>query len=165
MKGYTIQHSIELLEKEAGSGSGGASTASEVSFDNTDTGLVATNVQSAISELAISRYFPTDANEHRIGDNLYIKKCAGESLASGEEVLIAGVTGDLLAAYGYVSESRYKFTINTYLDSNNSAQVFQTIESGDISIQTGTGFRGAYCIYVIYTKAAASDAKSTRKKK
>lgn len=51
MKGYTIQHSIELLERQAGSGSGGASTASEVSFDNTGTGLVATNVQSAISEV------------------------------------------------------------------------------------------------------------------
>ena len=51
MKGYTIQHSIELLEKQAGSGSGGASTAAQVSFDNTGTGLVATNVQSAISEV------------------------------------------------------------------------------------------------------------------
>lgn len=51
MKGYTIQHSIELLEKEAGSGSGGASTAAQVSFDNTGTGLVATNVQGAITEL------------------------------------------------------------------------------------------------------------------
>lgn len=51
MKGYTIQHSIELLEKEAGSGSGGASTAAQVSFDNTGTGLVATNVQTAITEV------------------------------------------------------------------------------------------------------------------
>ena len=51
MKGYTIQKSIELLEKKAGSGSGGASTAAEVSFDNTGTGLASTNVQTAISEV------------------------------------------------------------------------------------------------------------------
>lgn len=53
MKGYTIQHSIDLLEKavENSGGSGGASTASEVSYDNTTSGLVATNVQAAIDEL------------------------------------------------------------------------------------------------------------------
>lgn len=50
MKGYTIQNSIELLEKKAGSGSG-ASSASNVSFDNTGTGLAATNVQGAITEV------------------------------------------------------------------------------------------------------------------
>lgn len=60
MKGYTIQHSIELLEKEAGSGSGGASTASEVSFNNSGTGLVATNVQSAIGELVARDSFGSD---------------------------------------------------------------------------------------------------------
>ena len=158
------------MEKNAtGGGSGGSTSADKVSFDNTGTGLVAANVQNAISEvnsnlnIALSGLFPSDTQEHQIGANLFVKKCAGESLASGEEVLIAGVTGDLIAAFGYVSESRYKFTVNTYIDANNSAQVFQTVESGDISIQTGTAFRSAYCIYVIYTKAA-SEAKKTRKK-
>lgn len=51
MKGYTIQNSIDLLEKNAGSGSGGASSAANVSFDNTGTGLSATNVQSAVEEV------------------------------------------------------------------------------------------------------------------
>lgn len=51
MKGYTIQHSIELLEKNGGSGSGGASTAAQVSYDNTSSGLSGTNVQSAIDEV------------------------------------------------------------------------------------------------------------------
>ena len=72
MKGYTIQHSIELLEKQAGSGSGGASTAAQVSFDNTGTGLVATNVQSAIGEVNtkaddISGRFNYSATEKVIG--------------------------------------------------------------------------------------------------
>lgn len=51
MKGYTIQNSIDLLEKNAGSGSGGASSADDVTFDNTGTGLSATNVQSAVEEV------------------------------------------------------------------------------------------------------------------
>lgn len=55
MKGYTIQHSIDLLEKAVennGGGSSGASTAADVTYDNTTSGLVATNVQAAIDEVA-----------------------------------------------------------------------------------------------------------------
>ena len=51
MRGYTIQNSINLLEKEKGGGAGGTSSAADVSFDNTGTGLAATNVQSALSEI------------------------------------------------------------------------------------------------------------------
>ena len=52
MKGYTIQHSIDLLEKqvEAG-GSGGSTTAENVSYDNTSSGLTADDGQEAIDEL------------------------------------------------------------------------------------------------------------------
>lgn len=53
MKGYTIQNSIRLLEKEEnGGGSGGATTAANVTYDNTTSGLTATNVQAAIDEVA-----------------------------------------------------------------------------------------------------------------
>ncbi len=53
MKGYTIQHSIELLEEEVknGGGSGGPTTAENVSYDNTDSGLTAETVQAAIDEI------------------------------------------------------------------------------------------------------------------
>ena len=56
MKGYTIQHSIDLLEKavETGGGSGGGGTAADVSYSNTSSGLVATNVQTAIDEVNTS---------------------------------------------------------------------------------------------------------------
>ena len=58
MRGYTIQNSINLLEK--GGGAGGASSAAGVSFDNTGTGLAATNVQTALGELdARSKYSTT----------------------------------------------------------------------------------------------------------
>lgn len=54
MKGYTIQHSIDLLEKavENGGGSGGGSTAADISYDNTSSGLTADDVQEAIDEIA-----------------------------------------------------------------------------------------------------------------
>lgn len=51
MKGFTIQHSIDLLEKNGGGGGGGATSASEVSYDNTSSGLTADDVQEAIDEV------------------------------------------------------------------------------------------------------------------
>lgn len=54
MDKYTIQASIENLEKKvnSGGGGGGASSAANVSYDNTQSGLTATNVQAAIDEVA-----------------------------------------------------------------------------------------------------------------
>lgn len=53
MKGYTINESIDLLEKAVaiGGGGGGASTAADISYDNTSSGLTADDVQEAIDEL------------------------------------------------------------------------------------------------------------------
>lgn len=52
MKGYTIQKSIDLLEKEIEKGGTGAGDASDISYDNTGSGLTADNVQTAIDEIA-----------------------------------------------------------------------------------------------------------------
>lgn len=53
MKGFTIQNSIDLLEKNANGGGGsGTTSAANVSYDNTTSGLTATNVQAAIDEVA-----------------------------------------------------------------------------------------------------------------
>lgn len=52
MKGYTIQNSIDLLERGGSGSSGGASTAADISYDNTTSGLTATDVQAAIDEVA-----------------------------------------------------------------------------------------------------------------
>lgn len=51
MRGFTIQNSIDLLEKNGGGGSPVAPTASDVSYDNTSSGLTADTVQEAIDEL------------------------------------------------------------------------------------------------------------------
>ena len=62
MKGYTIQNSITLLEKEVkNGGSGGSTTAAGVSYDNTTSGLTATDVQAAIDEIV--NEMPTTATE------------------------------------------------------------------------------------------------------
>lgn len=53
MKKYTIQASIDALEKKIENGGGsGASDAANVSYDNTVSGLTASNVQAAIDEVA-----------------------------------------------------------------------------------------------------------------
>ena len=52
MRGFTIQNSIDLLEKNGGGGSPVAPTASDVSYDNTSSGLTADTVQEAIDELS-----------------------------------------------------------------------------------------------------------------
>lgn len=67
MKGYTIQHSIELLEKNAGNGGGGASSAANVSYDNTSSGLAADDVQEAIDELAGKKPINIGSTETQIG--------------------------------------------------------------------------------------------------
>lgn len=69
MKGYTIQHSIELLEKNTGNGGSGASTAADVSYDNTSSGLTADDVQEAIDELntSIKDGHVYSTTEHYVG--------------------------------------------------------------------------------------------------
>ena len=53
MKGFTIQNSIDLLEKAVESGSGGT-TAASVTYDNTTSHLTADDVQEAIDEIVAS---------------------------------------------------------------------------------------------------------------
>lgn len=54
MKGYTIQGSIDRLEKIVGDGLGtsGGGSAGDITYDNTESGLLSTTVQGAIDELA-----------------------------------------------------------------------------------------------------------------
>lgn len=52
MKGYTIQNSIDLLEKNSGGGGEPQTvTAGAVTYDNTSSGLTADDVQEAIDEV------------------------------------------------------------------------------------------------------------------
>lgn len=52
MKGFTIQHSIDLLEKKVDQGfKSGSGSADNITYDNTSSGLSGTNVQTAIDEI------------------------------------------------------------------------------------------------------------------
>ena len=180
MKGYTIQHSIELLEKKAGSGSG-ASTASQVSFDNTGTGLDATNVQEALVELetnvsaiiSVAALYPTDSVEHRIGDNLFIKHYSGASLSQEYTILEAEFPHTILHSYGQVTSSKvgetgYRYPINQFQSATAGYEaavlgVPGADDSYSLQLYADDALRGAYDVYVVYSKAT-SEAKKTKKK-
>lgn len=148
MKGYTIQHSIELLEKQAGSGSG-ASTASEVSFDNTGTGLVATNVQGAIAE--VNGKFPSKV----------IVPFTDVTMPLGTPVIIsqALAVGTIQSITGSFVVDGYTYSIpdiNFRVDVTPDKELQITAPSNAMSGISGT--------IIIEHVPAASEAKSTRKK-
>lgn len=161
MKGYTIQNSINLLEKN-GTGGGGSTSAANVTFDNTGTGLAASNVQSALTEILTKIFvWPSDNNEHLINDNVYIRRFTGETL-TGDDVLIEAFDGDLLFSFGYVSGAVYKFPVNLALDTDNRSDIYVNVSSGNINIEAGASLRSAYEVYLIYRK---NNTNRTRKKK
>lgn len=164
MKGYTIQNSINLLEKEKGGGAGGASSADNISYDNTTSGLSAITVQTAIDELAaMDKYYPMDAIEHQIGNNLFIKHFSGDT-TTGDVTIMEAFTGNLLHSYGYCSGAVYRFPLGTHVPgSNTSSDVYQVVESGNVNFETGTDSRLHYDIWVVYAKA--TEPTRTRKKK
>lgn len=178
MKGYTIQNSIELLEKKAGSGSGGASTAAEVSFDNTGTGLVATNVQTAVSEVnsnvgELSGRFDYSTNEKAIGKwldgtTLYEKTFTGTTASDTTATKIADTGSDTVirAFSGLVGGVR---EINSYLDNlSNSVTWISSLNANELyNIATGAIFQSKdYYVTVHYTKPApVTNTRSKKSKK
>ena len=172
MKGYTIQHSIDLLEKkvEAG-GSGGSTTAESVSYDNTSSGLTADDVQEAIDELHtaignIDTLVHYSTTETKIGtfDGLdYYAKIlklpaavelpiSGAWTASGVSVPEGGtyISLTLVALYGGGS-------IGVYVNAGTGAISFANIQKvGAITLAADTP------VLVTYTKAAP--VSNTRKK-
>lgn len=174
MKGYTIQHSIELLEKQAGSGSGGASTASEVSFDNTGTGLVATNVQTALGELDTRDIYSTI--ETKIGTyngkDLFRKIVNVTGFTSDQAIVANQIYFGTLAISDYVSgvDDCFADILHSYIDTGTTKRsfIFQQYEpdAGNMTLGTLYERTNVNAVLVLeYTKAAASEAKSTRKKK
>ena len=174
MKGYTIQHSIELLERQAGSGSGGASTASEVSFDNTGTGLVATNVQSALAEVSARDNYSTDEIAiGKVGDDiLYRKYVVTGALPNATNKKVAHNISNLKMLYS-VSGVAKDTSSNAYVPlpmtlsyQTLAAALLVVVDNTDIALDTGTDLSGFNESVVVleYTKTA-SEAKTTRKKK
>ena len=175
MKGYTIQHSIDLLEKavENGGGSGGASTAADVSYNNTSSHLTADDVQEAIDEVVnmipsiptIPDYFPQDNLEHSLGNNLYIRRFVADGITDGEITLVEALDGDLIASYGFIVGTTYTFPINMVIDTNNYSEVYKVNANNNINLSGGTNLRGAYEIYLIYRKNPTTEQSTRAKKK
>ena len=164
MKGYTIQHSIELLERQAGSGSGGASTAAQVSFDNTGTGLVATNVQGALTEINSKPTEIYSATETLIGkwlnEDLYRRVYDLESDLAISPSAFVSTTIDATAMKNLINVR------GIYSTGATSYPLLGTIADGVVKLQSErNGESGASCRYIIveYTKIA-SNSKSRSKK-
>jgi len=169
MKGYTIQNSIDLLEKNGG-GSGGASSAADVSFDNTGTGLSGTNVQSVIEEVdtKITNMETYSTTETLIGT--YLGEPLYRMVISFNESLVVtmnaawvdtGVTLDFikeltrLTCLGGVNGFVWNI-LSGFINSNKL-----TLTS---VVNGGSGTAGVKEVVLEYTKVAATTTK-TRKKK
>lgn len=106
-KTYKLNSQGQWVEQTNGSGGGGASSADQVSYDNTDSGLTATNVQDAIDEL-----HDTDETQ----DNTLVE-LSGENANQQLEIDYAINTGakNLLAYNEYApgAVNGVTYTINT----------------------------------------------------
>lgn len=184
MKGYTIQHSIDLLEKqvEAG-GSGGSTTAESVSYDNTSSGLTADDVQEAIDELkgdipGLAQYGANySATEHVVGTWLdgttpvYEKTFDCGALPTNTSKNVAHGITDLayvISINGTAFMSNAGLTIPLpYVHYNALGNCVEVkVEGNNIVIRDGnTGYGDFSQSYVTlrYTKAAAQ--ANTRSKK
>ena len=178
MKGYTIQNSIELLEKavENGSGSGGASTAADVSYDNTSSHLTADDVQEAIDEInaKIPPAVEYSTTEHVIGKWLdgsilyektidtgeipnYQDKSVAHGISNlGNVVGISGVANNPTSGY---------FAPLPYVQNDVTYQIAIYVDDTNIHVVTGRDMSAYSVSYVTlrYTKAV-TEAKTTRKK-
>ena len=185
MKGYTIQHSIELLEEEVknGGGSGGSTTAANVSYDNTDSGLTAETVQAALDEIdgnvdtlstavnTMASKFVISGTEHVVGKwlddrDIYEKAyttTASITLASQTWTTMTGVELDnpdiIVSASIYPKEAAGIHNCNPVMASYDTDGVLKALNFRNASISCDAGT----IVVVRYVKTAP--VTNTRKKK
>lgn len=173
MKGYTIQNSINLLEKNGTGGGGGSTTAAKVSYDNTASGLSGATVQAAIDELAEEvpvLYASTEKQIGKLSDNtpVYEKSIylTGADLPSSGvgKVIPVDNGASVLNIGGTVSFSDEIIDINSYVTNSFFSSCRHIISENNLALlvtftgKTCTGVRVTYQ----YTKPATTN---TRKKK
>lgn len=169
MKGYTIQNSIDLLEKNGG-GSGGASSAANVSFDNTGTGLNASNVQTAIGELDARDIYTT--NEEVIGKwidgrPIYRKVVDIGALPNNTHKEVAHNIADLdlvIRLYG-CAKSTNAFAVLPYVTvEDGNYQIALEITTTDVVVWTDYD-RSAYSGHAVVEYLKTPPTANTRKSK
>lgn len=166
MKGYTIQNSIDLLEKN-GSGGSSATTAADVTFDNTGTGLVATNVQGALEEINGKPEHVYSSNETVVG-----KWIDGRDVC--EKVFDAGEAGIDIAYNAYTTTSFEILDVDFVVKCNmiSTYGVCDSLICGmstthTLNLQTtrNGNTMGARYVIVDYVKTPVTETKKTRKSK
>lgn len=186
MKGFTIQHSIDLLEKKVDQGSGGgSSSASDITYDNTTSGLSSTSVQGAIDEIdgsvdtissKLSNVVNYSTTETEVGTwidgrTVYRKVVDVGAFPNSTSKTVAHEISDLDICIGLVifgtdtNHATFILPNVTTNASNVSFQISCYIDATNINIGAGSdrsGFSG-YAI-VTYVKTAPV-VSNTRKKK
>lgn len=180
MKGYTIQHSIELLEKNQGGGSGGPTSADQVSFNKTGTGLDATNVQGALSELDADNTtistkidtaltFPTDSTPivvGKYGDRDILRRYLNPtSLATGSNTIDFPVFDKLINICGCVRSADASPKVEAINSNNRVSDAWYNelhVITGDstASFYVGSSFNGGSAeIWVDYVAPTPTRSK------
>lgn len=177
MKGYTIQNSINLLEKN-GTGGGGSTSAANVTFDNTGTGLVAANVQGALEEINgnVKAGHSYSSNETIVGkwiddSDVFEKVINAGALPNATAKDIAhGITNlsRVISVYGISKNTTTgkMVTVPTIQIDAITYQVSIVVDDTNVTLTTGAGadlssYDDTYII-IRYIKTAET---KTRKKK
>lgn len=184
MKGFTIQHSIDLLEKAVkdGGGSSGATTAADVSYDNTTSHLTADDVQEAIDELntaigLIETGVHYSTSERKIGtwlegEDLYQRTYIYENtsgLSGSSDYEIATLTSDINVKEitGIIlSSADHKSYPVPYIGSSSKATVARIDSDNKLVINcNGDSWATTYTPIIITIRYTKTPAQSTRSKK
>ncbi len=181
MKGYTINKSIDLLENEVDdlkeSQTGG--TAADISYDNTGTGLEATNVQGALTEIDTRSNYST--TEHKIGKWIDGSDLYEKTIVTNKTNVVANssvdITSDINALgaekiifydvrlYFEVADTSPLITGN-FISTPDLARLILESSSSSIKLNIGSATYSKLDIVwtVQYIKTASESTKSRKKK-
>lgn len=183
MKGYTIQHSIDLLEnsvEDLESRPTDAPTAAQVSYDNTDSHLTADDVQEAIDELTtmISSINPLDeysTTEKVVGKwiddrDVYEKVVNFGALPNATTKSVAHGITDLdycISVSAVASNSEHSNFVLPLVQPETTAipsQIGITLNATNINIYSGADRSGYTSCYVVLRYVKVAPQTNTRKR-
>ena len=189
MKGYTIQHSIDLLEdsvEDLEARPSGGGTAADISYDNTTSHLTADDVQEAIDELVADMPTLNDygikysATEHQVGygltgEPIYQKTVNFGALPNAATKKTAHSIDNLAIVYGieavayHIGDSSSIFLPIPQGVSQSSAAgtISLSIDLSDVTITAGTNvstYDNCY-VTITYSKTPANNTRSKKSKR
>lgn len=176
MKGYTINNSIDLLESDVeklkSGGTGGSTTAANVSYDNTTSHLTADDVQEALDE--INAKIPTIPAEKVISFTSSVEASAAEISAlnavngtytvknTGVVHITASSSAQYEAGASFICNG-VTFRITSYGGLTNNVSIFAN--AGDTITCTGLTSMSISSLYEIPLALVTPPTENTRKSK